>query len=166
MINEFRGNYYFLSNFSDSKIEYDGYIYLNAEAAFQAQKNSSSTYKYMMQFQDASTAKKEGRKVKLRPDWEQVKDKIMYYVVKAKFEQNKDLRDKLLATGDKYLTEGNNWHDNYWGVCKCNSSKCLDKVGRNKLGKILMQIREELRPSTIPGGNLSPYKHVKTINLK
>ena len=71
-----------------------------------------------------------------------------------------------MATGDKYLTEGNNWHDNYWGVCKCNSSKCLDKVGRNKLGKILMQIREELRPSTIPGGNLSPYKHVKTINLK
>lgn len=144
MINEFRGEYYFLSNFSDSKIEYDGYIYLNAEAAFQAQKSNNSTYKYIMQYQDAATAKKEGRKVKLRPDWEQVKDNIMYYVILAKFEQNEDLKAKLLATGDKYLEEGNTWHDNYWGVCKCNRAKCLDRVGKNNLGKILMKVRKEL----------------------
>ena len=63
MINGFRGEYYFLSNFSPSKIEYEGYTYLNAEAAFHAQKNDSSTYKYLMQFQPPNAAKREGRKV-------------------------------------------------------------------------------------------------------
>lgn len=145
MINGFRGEYYFLSNFSDSKIEYDGYTYLNAEAAFHAQKNNSSTYKYMMQFQDPSIAKKEGRRVELRADWEKVKDEIMYNIVKAKFEQNEELKRKLLATDNKLLVEANTWHDNYWGICKCNRSKCLDSVGKNKLGKILMKVRNELR---------------------
>lgn len=145
MINGFRGEYYFLSNFSESKIEYDGYIYLNAEAAFHAQKNDSSTYKYMMQYQDPSTAKKEGRRVKLRPDWEQVKNKIMYYVVKAKFEQNKELLNKLLATGNKKLIEANTWHDNYWGICTCEKCARTTHINMNNLGKILMKVREELK---------------------
>ena len=136
-IDSFRGFYYFLSNFSDSKIEYKGYTYLNAEAAFHAQKNDSHTYKHLMQFQNASLAKKEGRRIKLRKDWEEVKDQIMYEIVLAKFSQNKDLKRKLLATGNKRLIEGNIWNDTYWGICKGK--------GQNKLGKILMKVREELR---------------------
>lgn len=145
MIREFRGEYYFLSNFSTSRIEYDGYVYNNVEAAFHAQKNSSHEYKTMMQHQDSKNAKREGRKILLRKDWAQVKDQIMHDIVLAKFTQNPDLKAKLIATGDEYLLEGNTWHDNYWGVCLCNGSKCLDKVGKNKLGLILMEVRKELK---------------------
>lgn len=145
IIKDFRGKYYFLSNFSPSKIEYDGYTYENAEAAFHAQKNSSTFYKHMMQFQDASMAKKEGRRIRLREDWEEVKDSIMYEVVKAKFTQNKLLREELLATKDMVLIEENTWHDNYWGVCSCNRCKNKIHVSSNNLGKILMKVREELR---------------------
>ena len=86
---------------------------------------------------DPSSAKRKGRRVKLRDDWEEVKDQIMYEIVLNKFSQNEELRKKLIATGDEYLTEGNTWHDTYWGVC--------NGKGKNKLGKILMQVREELK---------------------
>ena len=55
----------------------------------------------------------------------------------AKFTQNEELKEKLLATENEELVEGNTWHDTYWGVC--------NRRGKNKLGKILMRIREELR---------------------
>lgn len=144
LITSFKGRNYFLSNFSKSKIEYDGYTYENAEAAFHAQKNDSSTYKHLMQFQDPSTAKKEGRRVKLREDWEEVKDDIMYQVVKAKFTQNELLKKKLISTKDAMLIEGNTWHDNYWGVCLCNKCNERKAEGFNKLGEILMKVRSEL----------------------
>ena len=83
------------------------------------------------------TAKRRGKKVPLRPDWEEVKDDLMYQVCKAKFTQHPDLQEMLLATGNQELQEGNTWGDTYWGVCKGK--------GQNKLGKILMRIREELR---------------------
>ena len=86
---------------------------------------------------DPSSAKRKGRRVKLRNDWEEVKDQIMYEIVLNKFSQNEELRKKLIATGDEYLEEGNTWYDTYWGVC--------NGKGKNKLGKILMQVREELR---------------------
>ena len=57
----------------------------------------------------------------------------------------KGLKEKLLATGDEELVEGNFWHDNFWGVCSC--SKCGNK-GQNKLGKLLMQVREEIKNDT------------------
>lgn len=71
----------------------------------------------------------------LRPDWEEVKDDVMYTVCKAKFLQNPGLLKKLLDTGDAELIEGNTWNDQIWGVC--NGS------GENRLGKILMRIRDE-----------------------
>lgn len=145
MINSFRGDYFFMSNFYESKnqIQFDEYTYENAEAAFQAQKSKSCVYKHLMQFQSAKNAKKEGRKVLLRTDWEEIKDDLMYQIIKAKFEQNPDLKSKLLATGDKFIEEQNTWHDNYWGVCKC--IKCQNKIGHNHLGKILMKVRDELK---------------------
>lgn len=144
MISSFRGKYYFLSNFSDSRITINGHSFLNAEAAFHSFKDLSRQYEFKNL--DPSSAKRLGRRVRLRSDWEEIKDDIMYQVVKDKFTQNEILRVKLLNTGDEYLEEDNVWHDNYWGVCQC--VKCQDKIGKNKLGKILMRVREELR-----GGN-------------
>ncbi len=134
MINSFRGKYSFLSNFYDSPLEYDGLCYRNSEAAFQSQK----TLKNREQFCNLSPsdAKKLGRRVQLRNDWENVKLEVMYNVVKAKFSQNEYLKDMLLATGQEYLEEGNNWGDKFWGTC--------NGVGENMLGKILMRVREEL----------------------
>lgn len=62
----------------------------------------------------------------------------MYDICRAKFEQNADLRCKLLTTGDAMLVEGNTWGDTVWGVCQGK--------GENRLGKILMRVRKELRP--------------------
>lgn len=134
MIKEFRGKYYFLSNFSESKIELNGITFLNGEAAFHSFKDIQRQSEFSDL--DPSLAKKKGRHVKLRGDWEEVKDDIMYQVVKAKFTQNEDLKQKLMSTGEEYLEEGNTWGDTYWGVCRGR--------GKNTLGKILMRVRDEL----------------------
>ena len=88
-----------------------------------------------------SEAKRLGRRVRLRSDWEQVKYDVMLDVVRAKFNQHPDLAQKLLATGDEELVEGNDWGDTYWGVCNGR--------GKNMLGKILMRVRAELRGENI-----------------
>lgn len=150
-IKGFRGEYYFLSNFSDSKITIGGYTFQNGEAAFHSFKNEGRGYKIGLQYLEPSKAKQLGRRCKLRSDWEEVKDDVMYQVVYAKFSQNEDLKKALLATGDKELIEENVWHDNYWGVCICN--KCTesrirynyDESSYNHLGKTLMRVRDELR---------------------
>jgi predicted NAD-dependent protein-ADP-ribosyltransferase YbiA (DUF1768 family) len=66
----------------------------------------------------------------------------MLYIIRNKF-SDKYMSDLLLNTGDEELIEGNYWHDNYWGNCTC--SKCKDIEGQNKLGKILMKVRDEIR---------------------
>lgn len=134
-IKEFRGQYYFLSNFSESKIKINDIVFENGEAAFHSFKDISRQSEFAKL--DPSTAKRKGRNVRLRYDWERVKDDIMYQVVKAKFEQNEELKQKLLNTGDEYLEEGNTWNDTYWGVCRGR--------GKNMLGKILMKVRDELK---------------------
>ena len=87
----------------------------------------------------AKQSKIAGKKLQLRPDWEQVKFGIMYLIVKEKFTQNQNLLILLKSTGDQVLEEGNIWHDTTWGICPPNSS-----IGQNWLGRILMQVREEL----------------------
>ena len=81
-------------------------------------------------------AKRMGRQVTLRKDWEDVKISVMEKGLRMKF-AIPELRDKLLATGEEELVEGNWWGDTCWGVCK--------GVGANNLGKLLMKIREESR---------------------
>ena len=146
MIDNFRGKYYFLSNFYNAPVEYEGILYTNNEAAFQSaklkNKNLRTNYihngmKYNFATLDPSTAKKFGRHLNLRSDWEEVKFDIMYELVYDKFNRNQKLRQKLLLTDNEELVEGNTWGDRIWG--KCNGK------GQNNLGKILMRVREELR---------------------
>lgn len=140
VIREFIDAYAFLSNFYHSPVKYRNLIYLNAEAAFQAQKESCEKDKEQYTRMNPAQAKLVGRNCNLREDWEEIKEQTMYEIVKAKFTQNEDLARLLLATGDAYLEEGNWWHDTTWGVC--------NGVGQNKLGKILMRVREELDGGT------------------
>lgn len=134
MIDKFIGKYYFLSNFSNSKIEIEGLTFDNGEAAFHSFKDCNRREEFVGL--NPSQAKKLGRSVKLREDWEEVKDHLMYRVNYAKFSQNEDLKEKLLATDKKELVEGNNWGDTYWGVC--------NGKGRNMLGRVLMLVRQGL----------------------
>lgn len=134
-IDSFKGKYYFLSNFYERKVVCFGLAFKNSEAAFQAMKCPER----MKEFCElsASDAKALGRRVQLRPDWEEVKESVMYGVCYAKFSQNEDLVQRLIDTGDAELIEGNDWNDTTWGVC--------NGVGENKLGKILMSLRLTLR---------------------
>ena len=135
MIAKFEGQYFFLSNFFECPVTYKGITFTNTEAAFHSQKDVNRAVEFA--HLDPSSAKKLGRKVTLRSDWEQVKDDIMYEVLVAKFTQNAALKILLLRTGDQELIEGNWWNDTYWGVCR--------GVGKNTLGKLLMRLRQELR---------------------
>jgi len=85
-------------------------------------------------------AKKLGQKALLREDWEEIKVPLMTELVFLKFEQNQDLKNKLLSMNLAKLVEGNYWHDNFWGNCFC--SRCKDIEGQNVLGIILMGVRE------------------------
>lgn len=139
MINEFKGKYYFLSNFYPTPVMYEGLMYKNNESAFQSVKVKDIERRKQFCELDSSTAKKKGRNVLLRNDWEKIKDEVMYQCVKDKFNRNIELKQKLIDTGNKELIEGNTWNDIYWGVCRGR--------GKNKLGKILMRVREELKLS-------------------
>ncbi len=135
MISSFRDEYFFLSNFYPVEIKLDGIVYPNAETAFQAQKTMDveERRKFSM-LKNPVQAKRLGRKVKLRDDWEEVKLDIMTEIVSQKFLQHPHLIEMLLQTGDEELIEGNKWGDRFWGVCKGK--------GENHLGKILMKIRD------------------------
>lgn len=136
MINEFKGKYYFLSNFYPAPVMYEGLLYQNNEAAFQSAKVKDLDRRKQFCKIDPSTAKKKGRNVPLRNDWEDIKDEVMYQCVKDKFTRNQDLAQKLINTGNEELVEGNTWNDIYWGVCRGR--------GKNVLGKILMRVRDEI----------------------
>lgn len=105
--------YSFLNNFYDCKVTYDGITYCNSEAAFQAQKTKTKHERLCFTNLSPQKAKSMGRRVELREDWEKVKDQIMYEVVKAKFQQNPDLKQRLLDTGDAEIVEGNHHQDWY-----------------------------------------------------
>lgn len=136
----FRKEYFFLSNFYEGNIfEYKGMKFTNGEAAFQSQKCLERQKEFEMIKPDQ--AKRLGKNVQLRNDWEKEKDKIMYEVCYAKFSQDENLRNKLISTGDIELVEGNHHGDRIWGKTYCQ--KTMSWVGENKLGTNLMKIRED-----------------------
>lgn len=141
MIKKFAGDYYFLSNFYNAPVTWDGITYQNNEAAFQSAKVIDKSMRKDFSFLDPSSAKKRGRQVQLRDDWEQVKFDIMYEICFAKFSQNNELKKKLLETGDEYLEEGNTWGDTIWGT--------VNGAGQNNLGKVLMRVREDIIESNL-----------------
>lgn len=145
-IDFFDREFRFLSNFAHSPLEYEGIPYLNVEAAFQAQKTMDMAERRAFSELNPSEAKRKGRHVQLRPDWEEVKESIMLDLIRIKFSDPK-LKQKLVMTQHATLIEGNTWHDNTWGDCSC--PRCSGVVGKNLLGKILMKVRAEYRSSTL-----------------
>jgi len=129
------------SNFSRHPFELDGKQWLTTEHYFQAQKfpgNEAYQEKIRLEKSPMVAARRgRSRAQPIRPDWEQVKDELMKAALLAKVRQNKDIREILLSTGDAQLVEHTK-NDRYWGDGG-------DGSGKNKLGLLLMEIREKLR---------------------
>jgi ribA/ribD-fused uncharacterized protein len=139
MIDNFKGKYRFLSNFYPCLIRYEENFYPSVEHAYQAAKTLDLDFQKAIFFAPyAVDAKRIGRNAPLREDWEDIKVDVMENLLKQKFSIF-ELKSKLLATGNEELVEGNWWGDTFWGVCR--------GVGENHLGKLLMEIREEIRDS-------------------
>lgn len=141
MINMFFKQHRFLSNFYDSPvIGLDGVTYPTVEHAFQVAKTDDPNEREAIR--NTSTpgqAKRLGRKVTLRSNWNGFRIEVMKTLVTRKFSSSSSLQTQLLATGDETLQEGNTWGDRFWGVDLSTGE------GKNWLGQILMQVREELR---------------------
>jgi ribA/ribD-fused uncharacterized protein len=143
MIDDFHGQYRYLSNFWPCKITYEGVEYPTSEHAYQAAKSLVHTTRLAVaSCSSPGEAKRYGRNFKIRPDWEEKKFDIMVTILREKF-KHPDLAKQLKKTGNLPLIEGNTWHDNIWGNCKC--IKCRKVKGQNLLGKALMLIRNELQ---------------------
>ena len=144
IINCFEGEHSFLSNFAHRPIVIKGKTWVTVEHIFQAAKTLDEDIREQIRLAPTpEIAKQMGRKVQIRSDWEEIKEQVMLKCIRLKFRLSPGLKEKLLRTEDAVLIEGNKWHDNVWGDCRC--SKCQEIKGENLLGQILMQVREELR---------------------
>lgn len=137
MIGKFTGRYAWLSNFWKSTVVLDGLVYPTVEHAFQAAKTLNPSERRTIRLAKTPRwAKRLGRNVELRPGWEGMKERVMLDCLRSKF-RTVDLRHRLLSTSLHELVEENDHGDMYWGVCR--------GTGRNRLGALLMELREELR---------------------
>lgn len=109
----------------------------SSEHIFQAEKAThAESWLWVMAAGDGYEAKRRGRMVELRADWEAVKYDAMVAAVRAKIGQCPVARRVLLSTGDRRIEEGNWWEDRIWGVCPPGSGD-----GDNWLGEVLMAER-------------------------
>lgn len=146
VIANFHGRWGFLSNFHPSGMNWEGIRYSTAEHAFNAGKTLDLDERLRIScVQTPGMAKKMGRRVALRPEWEtKARYDVMWSVLWFKFAPYPVRVDALLSTGDAYLIEGNTWHDQHWGNCRCGRPACIEP-GANHLGRLLMEMRRILR---------------------
>jgi ribA/ribD-fused uncharacterized protein len=139
-ITSFHGPHAFLSNFYPSVVKLGDESYPTVEHAFQAAKTEDVDDRRAIREADTPfTAKYLGRRVLLRGDWERVKVDVMRDLLRQKFAEA-ELKAMLLETGEAELIEGNTWNDKTWGCVKVKG----EWIGKNYLGKLLMEVRGEL----------------------
>lgn len=136
-IKGFFGEYRWLSNFHLCPVHFDGFSYPSSENFYQALKVKRGNRVF---FQDVSPH--ESKLIRMAmiystEEWNNIRIQAMKLALLCKFTQNKDLFAQLLQTGDKYLEETNWWGDCFWGTD-------VNSVGQNNLGKLLMNLRNEL----------------------
>lgn len=132
----FKENYAFLSNMYPCNVTLNvngtARKFCCAESAYQAMKEPERVDKFTRM--NGYDAKRAGKTLTLRDDWNDVRLDVMREIVRAKFTQNPWLLAKL-RTVTVPITENNTWNDTFWGVCR--------GVGENHLGKILMEVRDD-----------------------
>ena len=136
-IEGFQNEFRFLSNFESVRVVLDGVTYPSVEHAYQAAKSLDVNERIIIQkAKGPGHAKRLGKIMDCRSDWDDVKERIMMDLCIQKFAQE-PFRTLLLETGDAYIEETNTWKDTHWGVC--------DGKGKNRMGHILMEIRQYLK---------------------
>ena len=136
----FKDEFKFLSNMQVCTVFCYGVIYHSVENAYQASKCANKEDRKKFQHHEPYKAKKDGKTVQMRPDFNAKKLEFMETLLRRKFsDKNLQLKKKLIETGDLELVEVNNWGDTFYGEC--------NGVGQNHLGKLLMKIRQELKDS-------------------
>jgi ribA/ribD-fused uncharacterized protein len=143
-IESFSEEFRFLSNFWITPVTFEGKTFPSVEHAYVFAKMRPGSIEqglvlHVINQLTPGQMKKIGREIPLRDDWDSIKLDVMRTLIRSKFSLNDELKTKLLATGNVVLIEGNTWGDVFWGVC--------NGVGQNNLGKILMEIRDELAQS-------------------
>lgn len=127
------GGYFFLSNFFPSPFTVGGKLFPTVEHFYQAMKTTDEKQRHwIISSPTPRIAKRRGRKVTLRPDWESIKIDVMRFALRKKFELP-HMMDRLRMV-DCTIVEDNTWGDKFWGVC--------DGEGENWLGKLLMELRD------------------------
>tara|TARA_R110000772_G_C13299886_1_gene438784 strand:+ start:935 stop:1414 length:480 start_codon:yes stop_codon:yes gene_type:complete len=150
-VKQFKGDYFFLSNFYPHPMVYKGILYPSSEHAYVSAKSDDPEFKLeVSQLDRAGKAKNLGRELEnnggLIEDWITKKVIVMNEILRIKFSDS-TLKSQLLSTDGQELWEGNWWHDNFFGYCNCDG--CENKPKNNYLGKILMEIRNELKHVSI-----------------
>ncbi len=140
MIKAFTDEYQWLSNFEPCEITYYGVTYASVEHAYMSAKSDDEEWK--LYCADANIppgkVKRKSRKIEIKESWEEIKVSIMKELLVLKYAQE-PYRNLLLNTGEVYIQEGNNWRDIFWGV------DLETGEGENNLGKLIMEVREELK---------------------
>lgn len=139
-VSSFTGPFQCFSNFFESQVKLDGMEFNTVEAAFQAAKTLDFDKRREISTLAPHMAKRVGRNVLLRPEWESIKEPIMLHLLLQKFAPGTNFRRILMSTKGRHICEGNTWHDNIWGDCTCPD--CRNKPGKNLMGKLLMYIRD------------------------
>lgn len=143
----FTGKWSPIDNFALTPVKADvghgSLLYPTSEHAFAAAKSDNwSTAEQIRKAETPGEAKGMGRTCALRPEWEQVKFQVMWYVLQAKFAQHPKCVNVLLKTGDQPIFEGNTWDDDVWGVIRVQDNVWR---GRNALGEQLMELRNKYK---------------------
>lgn len=132
--------YEFLSNFHPAAVRLDGVEHRSVEHAYQAAKTLDLLEReHVRSAPTPAVAKERGRQVTIRPGWDELKVAVMRDLLAQKF-SDPVLRKRLAATAPLDLIEGNTWGDRFWGV--------YEGEGENWLGRLLMEIRDAVEPSS------------------
>lgn len=144
---EFKGKYRFLSNFYRYPLLHQGLVFRTAEHAYQCAKiahHGDMAISFVKNADTPGAAKKLVRNLSIPADWDSRRVGVMLDILRAKFARHLPsgsqnlLRSWLDGTEDCLLVEGNAWGDTFWGQCPIGE-------GENMLGKLLMQVRGEIR---------------------
>lgn len=152
MITDFRGPYWFLSNFFPSPVHYGDRMWLSAEHAYQAAKTSDAAWRSRIQATDSGAkAKQMGSRYLpsnlIRRDWDVVRVPIMTGVLAAKFDEGSRLAIKLVETRPHVIEHWNTWGDDFWGKVEVitGNGHVHQWLGEDWLGRLLMERRTWLK---------------------
>lgn len=138
IIDSFRNDYEFLSNFSTSPIVAHGWLCATVEHAYQAAKTLDQSWvRHIVTAHSPGEAKRLGNLAPLRNNWKGIRISMMATYLTLKFPESSKLARKLVDTYPATLIEGNTWHDNFWGDCRCGRPACREIIGENHLGTLL-----------------------------